>query len=72
VRIFVSSDLDEWIMRQLIQSGAPIDGMGVGTRMVTGWNDPPHRRLQDRGEEGDGAFEPRIKISNQRRRSHPA
>ncbi len=66
VKIFVSSDLDEWIMLQLIESGAPIEGWGVGTRLVTGWNDPALTGVYKivatkRGE----LFNPRIKISNQ-------
>ncbi|MBN2159092.1 MAG: nicotinate phosphoribosyltransferase [Spirochaetes bacterium] len=66
VKIFVSSDLDEWIMRQLIQSGAPIDAWGVGTRMITGWNDPALTGVYKIvAKKGDGGFEPRIKISNQ-------
>lgn len=66
VKIFVSSDLDEWIMRQLIDSGSPIEAWGVGTRLVTGWNDPALTGVYktvatERGEHVD----PRIKISNQ-------
>jgi nicotinate phosphoribosyltransferase len=66
VRIFASSDLDEWIMRQLIQSGAPIDAWGVGTRLVTGWNDPALTGVYKIVAKKNGdAYEPRIKISNQ-------
>jgi nicotinate phosphoribosyltransferase len=66
VKIFVSSDLDEWIMLQLIESGAPIEAWGVGTRLVTGWNDPALTGVYKivatkKGE----CFDPRIKISNQ-------
>lgn len=66
VRIFVSSDLDEWIMRQLIESGAPIEAWGVGTRLVTGWNDPALTGVYKivAANRGD-SFDPRIKISNQ-------
>ncbi len=66
VKIFVSSDLDEWIMRQLIESGAPIEAWGVGTRLVTGWNDPALTGVYKIVATKKGArFEPRIKISNQ-------
>jgi nicotinate phosphoribosyltransferase len=66
VKIFVSSDLDEWIMRQLIQSGSPIDAWGVGTRLVTGWDDPALTGVYKIVAKcNGGAFEPRIKISNQ-------
>ncbi|OHD62702.1 MAG: nicotinate phosphoribosyltransferase [Spirochaetes bacterium RBG_13_51_14] len=66
VKIFVSSDLDEWIMRQLIESGSPIDSWGVGTRLVTGWNDPALTGVYKIVASNDGSgYEPRIKISNQ-------
>ena len=35
VKIFASGNLDEFRLRELIASGAPIDGFGVGTRMNT-------------------------------------
>lgn len=34
-RIFASGDLDEYAIRALMAAGAPIDGFGVGTRLVT-------------------------------------
>ena len=33
VEIFASGGLDEWEIRRLVRSGAPIDGFGVGTGM---------------------------------------
>ena len=33
--IFASGDLDEYRLRELLVQGAPIDGFGVGTRLVT-------------------------------------
>lgn len=33
IRIFASSNLDEYAVAELVGSGAPIDGFGVGTRM---------------------------------------
>lgn len=39
-RIIVSSDLDEYAIEELVTSGAPIDGFGVGTRLVTGSGHP--------------------------------
>ncbi len=33
VEIFASGGLDEWSIRDLVRSGAPIDGFGVGTGM---------------------------------------
>ncbi|NMG76944.1 nicotinate phosphoribosyltransferase [Aromatoleum diolicum] len=35
VRVFVSGNLDEYAVRDLVAAGAPIDGFGVGTRMNT-------------------------------------
>lgn len=35
IRIFASGHLDEASVRTLVESGAPIDGFGVGTRMNT-------------------------------------
>jgi len=39
-RIFVSGNLDEDVVRALVQSGAPIDGFGIGTRMLTSADAP--------------------------------
>lgn len=33
--IFASGDLDEYALRDMLASGAPVDGFGVGTRMDT-------------------------------------
>jgi nicotinate phosphoribosyltransferase len=33
VTIFASGDLDEYRLKELLQSGAPIDGFGIGTRL---------------------------------------
>ncbi|MFX1565114.1 MAG: nicotinate phosphoribosyltransferase [Promethearchaeota archaeon] len=43
-KIFVSSDLDEYRIEELIRANAPIDGFGVGTRLVTGANFNPITR----------------------------
>lgn len=40
VRIFASSSLDEWKIRELVRSGAPIDAFGVGTRLVVSSDAP--------------------------------
>ena len=40
VIIFVSGDLDEYEVRDMLATGAPIDGFGVGTRVDTS-NDQP-------------------------------
>lgn len=36
ITIFVSGDLDEWEIARLKKEGAPINGYGLGTRLVTG------------------------------------
>jgi nicotinate phosphoribosyltransferase len=40
VKIFVSGNLDEYSVAELIQKGAPIDGFGIGTRMDTSADAP--------------------------------
>ncbi len=35
VTIFASGDLDEYALRDMLDSGAPVDGFGIGTRMDT-------------------------------------
>jgi nicotinate phosphoribosyltransferase len=35
VTIFASGDLDEYVLRDMLGSGAPVDGFGIGTRMDT-------------------------------------
>jgi nicotinate phosphoribosyltransferase len=40
-KIFVSSDLDEYRIQEMVEAGAPIDGFGVGTRLATGANYNP-------------------------------
>jgi nicotinate phosphoribosyltransferase len=42
VRILVSGDLDEWRMAELIATGAPIDGFGLGTSLATGAGSAGH------------------------------
>ncbi len=35
-KVFASGDLDEWEIAKLRSAGAPIDGYGLGTKLVTG------------------------------------
>ncbi len=35
VQIFASSNLDEYAIEKILTAGAPIDGFGIGTRMIT-------------------------------------
>ena len=39
-QVFVSGDLDEHRIAELVGSGAPIDGFGVGTAVSTSWDAP--------------------------------
>ena len=41
VNIFASNDLDEYLIESLLCDKAPIDGFGVGTRLITGANYNP-------------------------------
>jgi nicotinate phosphoribosyltransferase len=66
VKIFVSSDIDEWIIRQIKSNGAPIDAWGVGTRLITGGNDPALSGVYKIVAQKKGVvMRPCIKISNQ-------
>lgn len=40
VQIVASNQLDEYLIRSLLQQGAPIDSFGVGTRMITAHGSP--------------------------------
>jgi len=35
VTIFASGDIDEYLLRDMLEAGAPVDGFGIGTRMDT-------------------------------------
>jgi nicotinate phosphoribosyltransferase len=66
VKIFVSSDIDEWIIHQISESNAPVDAWGVGTRMITGWDDPALTGVYKiTALKKDNIVKPCIKISNQ-------
>ncbi|ADG05383.1 nicotinate phosphoribosyltransferase [Kyrpidia tusciae] len=39
-QIIASSDLDEFVIRDLLAQGAPIDAFGVGTNLITARSDP--------------------------------
>ncbi|HEY6953397.1 MAG TPA: nicotinate phosphoribosyltransferase [Bacteroidota bacterium] len=40
VKIVASNQLDEYLIRSLLQQGAPIDSFGVGTRLITAHGSP--------------------------------
>jgi nicotinate phosphoribosyltransferase len=60
VQILVSGDLDEHSVHRLVQSGAPIDAFGVGTRMGTS-ADHPYLSVVYKLVELDG--QPRVKLA---------
>lgn len=60
VKIAASNQLDEHIVRSLLQQGAPIDIFGVGTRLATGQPDGALDGVYKLAAAGDA---PRIKIS---------
>ncbi len=60
VKIFASSSLDEYAIDELLQSGAPIDGFGVGTLMGTS-ADAPY--LDTAYKLVEYAGEPRVKLA---------
>jgi nicotinate phosphoribosyltransferase len=66
VKIVASSDLDEYLIRDLRAQGARIDIWGVGTRLVTSFSTPALGgvyKLAAASDDG-GALEPRIKVSS--------
>lgn len=68
VRIFASNDLDETIIESLKVQGAKIAMWGVGTRLVTGGDQCALGgvyKLSAIGDVQSGAWQPRIKISEQ-------
>jgi nicotinate phosphoribosyltransferase len=60
VKIFVSSSLDEYSIERLLDSGAPIDGFGVGAHMATSSDAPV---LDTAYKLAEYAGRPRMKLS---------
>ncbi len=60
VRIIASNQLDEHLIRSLLEQGAPIDGFGVGTKLVTGHPDGALDGVYKLAMSGD---RPRLKLS---------
>ncbi len=60
VKIVLSSDLDEYKIKEILDKGAPVDTFGVGTELVTSSDDPTlsavYKLMEHNGE-------PKIKIS---------
>ncbi len=60
VKIAVSNQLDEYIIKSLLEQGAPVDYFGVGTSLVTGG---PDAAIDGVYKLAYAAGEPRIKLS---------
>ncbi len=60
VKIAVSNQLDEHLIKSLLSQGAPIDLFGVGTRLVTGYESPA---LDGVYKLASANHEPKLKIS---------
>ncbi len=65
VKIFASSDLDEWIIESLRDQGAPVDVWCVGTRLITSYQTPALGVVYKlmAADHGDQTLVPKIKIS---------
>lgn len=64
VKIIVSNSLDEYIIRSVLRQGAPIDGFGVGERLITARSEPVFGGVYKLvAIENDGEIIPKIKIS---------
>ncbi|NPA34211.1 MAG: nicotinate phosphoribosyltransferase, partial [Chlorobi bacterium] len=61
MKIIVSNNVDEYLIESLRKANAPVDGYGVGTRLVTAYDQPAldgvYKLVEINGK-------PRIKISN--------
>jgi nicotinate phosphoribosyltransferase len=68
VRIVASNDLDEYTIQSLREQGARIDSWGVGTKLVTAWDQPALTgvyKLCAIRRPGDPHWTPQLKVSEQ-------
>jgi nicotinate phosphoribosyltransferase len=64
-KIFASSDIDENVLRDLKIQGAKIDVWGVGTRLITGYDQPALGGVYKMAaEEVGGVLQPKMKLSD--------
>ena len=61
MKIIASNQLDEYVIKSLLEQGAPIDVFGVGTRLVTG---QPDAALDGVYKLSMAAGKPRLKLSD--------
>jgi nicotinate phosphoribosyltransferase len=61
VQIIVSNQLDEILINSLLQQGAPIDGFGVGTRLLTAYSCPALQGMYKQSVIGN---QPTLKFSD--------
>lgn len=65
VKIFASSDLDEWIIESIKKQGGRIDSWGVGTKLVTAYSTPALGGVYKlTAIEENGWMQPKIKLSD--------
>lgn len=66
--IVASSELDEYQIREMLDNGAKIDAWGVGTRLVTAYDDPALGGVYKLAAVRDagGEWQPRLKLSEER------
>ena len=63
-KIVASNSLDEFIIKDLLSQGAPIDSFGVGERLITSRSEPVFGGVYKlAGVEVNGEMEPKLKIS---------
>jgi nicotinate phosphoribosyltransferase len=63
-KIIVSNSLDEYIIRDLLMQGAPVDAFGVGERLITSRSEPVFGGVYKLcAIEKDGQIIPKMKIS---------
>lgn len=65
VQICASGDLDEHVIEDLISQGAEFDSYGVGTRLITGWDNPALGGVYKMSAiEKNGEMVPKMKLSD--------
>lgn len=64
-QICVSNSLDEYLIKEMLAQGAPVDSFGVGERLITASSTPVFGAVYKLAAvEHDGIIEPKVKISD--------